>query len=44
MNSDSKQGSDFLMKEEIKLGTKSTWEKHTKKQRQQMMRISKVRK
>ena len=34
MNSDSEQGSDFLLKEEIKLGTKSRRVKHTEKQRQ----------
>ena len=33
MNSDSEQGSDFLLKEEIKLGTKSRRVKHTEKQR-----------
>jgi len=32
MSSDSEQGSDFLMKKEIKLGTKSKQENHTKKQ------------
>lgn len=29
-NSDSEQDSGFLVKEEIKLGTKAKWEKHTK--------------
>lgn len=31
-NSDSEQDSGFLVKEEIKWGTKAKWEKHTSKQ------------